>query len=87
MTPVIEQTIQESSAIPAAIPSIPDVIPAPTEEAASTTPAAAPLTEEEVQAQRDMAFKITYFFMAFTAFTFFLLYVYYKLDQKEQLEE
>ena len=37
--------------------------------------------------QRDIAFKIVYFFVAFIILTFGLLYAYYKIDQKEQKRE
>ena len=45
------------------------------------------LTPEEVEMQRDIAFKIVYFFIAFIIMTFGLLYAYYKVDQKEQERE
>jgi hypothetical protein len=45
------------------------------------------LTPEEIQMQRDVAFKIVYFFIAFIIMTFGLLYAYYKVDQKEQERE
>jgi hypothetical protein len=38
---------------------------------------------EDVEKQRDVAFKIVYFFIAFIALTFGLLYAYYKVDKKE----
>jgi hypothetical protein len=41
------------------------------------------LTPEEIEMQRDIAFKIVYFFIAFIIMTFGLLYAYYKVDQKE----
>lgn len=37
--------------------------------------------------QREIAFKIVYFFLAFIVMTFGLLYAYYKVDQKEQERE
>ena len=40
-----------------------------------------------MEAQRDIAFKIVYFFIAFITFTFGLLYAYYKVDKKEQEQE
>ena len=45
------------------------------------------LTPEEIEMQRDIAFKIVYFFIAFIIMTFGLLYAYYKVDQKEQERE
>jgi len=42
---------------------------------------------EELERQREIAFKIVYFFIGFIIFTFGLLYAYYKVDQKEQEEE
>jgi hypothetical protein len=45
------------------------------------------LTPEEIEQQRDIAFKIVYFFIAFIIMTFGLLYAYYKVDQKEQERE
>lgn len=45
------------------------------------------LTPEEIEMQRDVAFKIVYFFIAFIIMTFGLLYAYYKVDQKEQERE
>jgi len=45
------------------------------------------LTPEEIAQQRDMAFKIVYFFIAFIIMTFGLLYAYYRVDKKEQERE
>jgi hypothetical protein len=45
------------------------------------------MTPEEIEMQRDVAFKIVYFFIAFIIMTFGLLYAYYKVDQKEQERE
>ena len=45
------------------------------------------MTPEELQLQREIAFKIVYFFIAFIIMTFGLLYAYYKVDQKEQERE
>lgn len=45
------------------------------------------MTPEEIEAQRDIAFKIVYFFISFIIMTFGLLYAYYKVDQKEQERE
>ena len=45
------------------------------------------MTKEEMEAQRELAFKIVYFFLGFIALTFTLLYVYYLVDKKEQEKE
>jgi hypothetical protein len=42
---------------------------------------------DDLDAQRDLAFKIVYFFIAFILFTFGLLYAYFRLHQKELEEE
>ena len=45
------------------------------------------MTDEEwaqLEEQRDLAYKIVYFFLVLIVATFGLLYVYYKMDQKEQ---
>jgi len=42
---------------------------------------------QDMEMQRDIAFKIVYFFIGFIAMTFGLLYAYYKIDQKAQEEE
>lgn len=41
----------------------------------------------DMEQQREIAFKIVYFFIAFVFMTFGLLYLYYKIDQKEQEKE
>jgi len=41
----------------------------------------------DMEQQREIAFKIVYFFIAFVMMTFGLLFLYYKLDQKEQAKE
>lgn len=69
---------------------------APVEEPTKTTsvvfPAEKPedMTEAEwadLEEQRDLAYKIVYFFLMMIIVTFGLLYVYYKMDQKEQMKE
>uniref|UniRef100_A0A7S3MT98 Uncharacterized protein n=1 Tax=Strombidium inclinatum TaxID=197538 RepID=A0A7S3MT98_9SPIT len=40
---------------------------------------------EDLEAQRDMAFKIVYFFITFAIVTFGLLYVYFRIN-KDELE-
>ena len=42
---------------------------------------------DDLDAQRDLAFKIVYFFIAFITVTFGLLYVYFRMHQKELQEE
>lgn len=42
---------------------------------------------EDMEMQRDIAFKIVYFFIFFIVLTFGLLYAYYKIDKKTQEEE
>jgi hypothetical protein len=37
---------------------------------------------DEIELQRDIAFKIMYFFIAFVFATFGLLYIYFKMHQK-----
>ena len=44
-------------------------------------------SKDEFDKQREMAFKIMYFFLSFIILTFMMLYVYYKLDQKHMLED
>ena len=39
---------------------------------------------DDLEMQRDVAFKIMYFFIAFVAATFGLLYVYFKMNQKAE---
>jgi hypothetical protein len=39
---------------------------------------------EDIEKQREVAFKIVYFFIGFIALTFGLLYAYYKVDKREQ---
>jgi hypothetical protein len=39
------------------------------------------LTEEELQEQRDIAFKVVFFFVSFIAVCFGLLYVYHRMQQ------
>lgn len=41
----------------------------------------------QLEEQRDLAYKIVYFFLVLIVFTFGLLYVYYKMDQKEQQKD
>jgi hypothetical protein len=41
----------------------------------------------QLEEQRDLAYKIVYFFLVLIVATFGLLYVYYKMDQKEQQKE
>ena len=41
-------------------------------------------TWEDIERQREVAFKIVYFFIGFIIMTFGLLYAYYKVDKKEQ---
>lgn len=59
-----------------------------------STPEKALTPEEEVAAQwenlelqRDLAFKIVYFFIFFIVATFGLLYAYFKMDEKEKQKE
>jgi len=40
-----------------------------------------------METQRDIAFKIIYFFIIFILATFGLLYLYYKMDKKEREQE
>lgn len=40
-----------------------------------------------MEMQRDVAFKIIYFFVLFIIATFGLLYAYFKLSKKEELEQ
>jgi type IV secretory pathway component VirB8 len=44
------------------------------------------ITDEwnDLEKQRDLAFKIMYFFMFFMMFTFGLLYVFFKMTQSEE---
>ena len=42
---------------------------------------------EDIEKQREVAFKIVYFFIGFICLTFGLLYAYYKVDKKEQAKE
>ena len=44
-----------------------------------TTQTVTPQSWEDLEAQREMAFKIVYFFMGLIAITFGALYVYFKL--------
>jgi hypothetical protein len=39
-----------------------------------------------MEMQRDVAFKIIYFFILFIIATFGLLYAYFKMSKKEQIE-
>ena len=69
-------------------PEVKAVVPA----VETTTPAATPEDPaeaewENLEMQRDLAFKIVYFFIFFIMGTFGLLYAYFKLDQKEQQKE
>ena len=62
-----------------------DVVPTPSPQDKETE-----LTDTEwaqLEEQRDLAYKIVYFFLIMIVATFGLLYVYYKMDQKEQLKE
>ena len=42
---------------------------------------------DDLEAQRDLAFKIVYFFIGFICLTFGLLYVYYRMHQADLREE
>lgn len=42
---------------------------------------------ENLELQRDLAFKIVYFFIFFIVATFGLLYAYFKIDEKEKIKE
>lgn len=58
---------------------------------ASTPEAEAPkptiVDPVEMQKEKEMAFKILYFFCGFTVLTYVLLYVFYRLDKQEQAKE
>jgi cobalamin biosynthesis Mg chelatase CobN len=41
---------------------------------------------DDMEMQRDVAFKIIYFFILFIIATFGLLYAYFKMSKKEQIE-
>ena len=85
-TPIPEtKTLAEPAPVavktPTAVPVAPQ--PAPVEQPSSS---ASP-DWEELEKQREIAFKIVYFFIFFIIMTFGLLYAYYKADLKEQQEE
>ena len=53
----------------------------------SSTEAAAGMDFDSLDMQRDMAFKIVYFFIVFIVATFGLLYAYFQMNKKELEEE
>ena len=57
------------------------------DEEASSTSSVAPMTWEEIEMQRDVAFKVINFFIVFIIGTFGLIYAYFKLSKKEKLEQ
>ena len=58
------------------------------EESASSIEGGAPAMDwESLDMQRDMAFKIVYFFIVFIVATFGLLYAYFQMNKKELEEE
>ena len=74
----------ETEAVAPAAPATPASATAAAEEPASaaTTP-----EWDDAETQRDLAFKIVYFFIALIILTFGLLYTYFKMDQKEQEQD
>jgi hypothetical protein len=55
-----------------------------TQESSAT---AAPIDWDSLDMQRDLAFKIVYFFIVFIVATFGLLYAYFQMNQKELEDE
>ena len=45
------------------------------------------MSQDELDMQRDIAFKIVYFFIVFIVATFGLLYAYFQMNKKELEEE
>lgn len=65
--------------------------PAKNVAASASEEQAAPVNEvidewNDLEKQRDIAFKIMYFFIVFILFTFSLLYAFFRMTQKEQEE-
>jgi hypothetical protein len=56
-------------------------------EASSTEQSAAAVDWDSLDMQRDIAFKIVYFFIVFIIATFGLLYAYFQMNKKEMEEE
>ena len=58
-----------------------------TKEESASDGSAPAMDWESLDMQRDMAFKIVYFFIVFIVATFGLLYAYFQMNKKELEEE
>jgi len=58
-----------------------------TTDAASSAGGGSPMNMTDLDMQRDIAFKIVYFFIVFIVATFGLLYAYFQMNKKELEEE
>ena len=63
------------------------VVPEQSTTEQSATEGAAGMDFDSLDMQRDMAFKIVYFFIVFIVATFGLLYAYFQMNKKELEEE
>lgn len=98
--PAEDKTVTPEIAAPAT-PSAPEEAPAEIPEAAPaeeqskesksgkivSDPKSVEPNWDDMETQRDIAFKIIYFFITFILATFGLLYLYYKMDKKEREQE
>lgn len=86
---VTEITDTQSTLAPAAVAPAPVAAPVIVDQplvVEHVTPIESPIDPDfdNLEAQRDLAFKIVYFFIMFIIATFGLLYAYFRMDQKEQ---
>ena len=77
-TPALEETTAPAVEVFAAPVLSETIVVKPVEAPETLTPESAKWQDMEMQ--RDIAFKIVYFFIGFIIFTFGLLYAYYKVD-------
>lgn len=91
-TPKAQEAKSATSAVVSPAPATTTTATTTAAASANTTVAASSSSSitanwDDMEMQRDVAFKIVYFFILFIIATFGLLYAYFKMSQKENMEK